>query len=91
MRGRIDAVEDDGDMREEFRDNVESTFKTRRVRQLERRHRGGGQDLPHTVQRINSIVASFSLTRFKLMAIADCPIMIVPIWWPTLTGEILGR
>ena len=36
-------------------------------------------DLPHTVQRMNSIVASLSLTRFKLIAMADWPIMIVPM------------
>jgi hypothetical protein len=47
--------------------------------------------VPHTVQRMNSMVASLSRTRSRLIAIADCPIMIVPMWWPTLTGEIFGR
>lgn len=51
---------------------------------------GDGDDLPQTVQRINSIVASFSLVRFNEMAIAASATMIVPMWcildiWLTLT------
>jgi hypothetical protein len=39
----------------------------------------GLDDIPQTVHNINSIVASFSRTRFKLIAMADCPIIIVPM------------
>ena len=38
-----------------------------------------GLDLPHTVHKMNSILASFSLDRFKLIAIAACPTMMVPM------------
>ena len=83
MLGGIDAIEDDCNVRKEFRDNVERALRSvvsnwtskRRIEAKE-----VCQDLPHTVQRMNSIVASLSRTKFKLMAIADCPIMIVPMW-----------
>lgn len=41
-------------------------------------HWGGESDLPHTVHRINSMVASFSLVKSKLIAIAACATMMVP-------------
>ena len=37
-----------------------------------------GQDLPHTKHKINSIVASFSLDKLRLIAIADCATRMVP-------------
>jgi hypothetical protein len=80
MGGWVDAIQDNRDMGQEFRDNVEGACEHKLsagefVQDLQR-NRG---ILPHTVQRMNSIVASFSFTRFKLMAMADSPIMIVPM------------
>lgn len=50
----------------------------------------GGGDVPHTVQRMNSILASFSRVRFRLIAMAASATVMVPMWcmeemWLTLT------
>lgn len=40
---------------------------------------GVGSDLPHTVQRMNSILASFSLDRSRLIAMAACATRMAPM------------
>lgn len=103
MRLGVDSVQYDGDMWQEFGDDIKCTCLKLRVSACAvdstvggvfENGFGGGLGFahsPHTRQRENSISASGSLMRFRLIAIADCPIMIVPTWCPTLTGEILGR
>lgn len=80
----IHSIEDDGYVREKFGDNIKSTYERLalvRSQKASCKQMGCRSDigLPHTVQRMNSIVASLSRTKFRLMAIADCPIMIVPM------------
>lgn len=82
MRGGEYAVENDRDVGEKFGNNVEGAC-SRGLLDTARHgpNEYGGEswrNVPHTVHRMNSIVASLSLTRFKLMAIADCPINIDP-------------
>jgi hypothetical protein len=77
---RKDAIEDDGDVWEEFRDDIESAY----VGNVKIWYPGAEGileicNLPHTVHKINSISASGSRASFKLIAIADCPIMMVPM------------
>jgi hypothetical protein len=78
---RPNAIEDDGNVGEEFGHYIESSYRERLIFDILACSASwkGGYDLPQTVHRINSISASGSRASFKLIAIADCPMMMVPM------------
>jgi hypothetical protein len=73
--GGEDTVKNDRYVGEEFRDDIESPYTSISINCRPDIQK----DSPQTVHNKNSIVPSDSFRRFKLIAIAACPMMIVPM------------
>ena len=91
MPVRVYSIENDGDVREELGDDIEDACATSKISFVVLCSEVEEKEVPQIRQSMNSMPASGSCTRSSPMAIADWPIMIVPIWCKMAIGDNLIR